>query len=76
MFTQLGNGWYEIAQLSNYADVIDGAGGTQNNMNTATAWQNTPDESNLIGRAVYNRMYELLQTDAYEYMHALSALAP
>ena len=76
MFTQLGNGWYEIAQLSNYADVIDGAGGTQNNMNTATAWQNTPDESNLIGRAVYNRMYELLQTDAYEYIHALSALAP
>lgn len=76
MFTQIGDGWYEIAQQNDYTDVISAAGGTQNNFNTASAWQTEPSLSNVLEHDVYVRMDELLQTNAIEYLHALTALAP
>lgn len=76
MFTQIGNGWYEIAQQNDFNDVINAAGGTQNNLNTAFAWQTEPSELNVLEHDVYIRMDELLQTNAIDYLHALTALAP
>ena len=76
-FTKIGNGWYEINQTGNYSDVIKIYGGTQNNQNTAAAWhQQGPMLENNTGRAVYNRMNALMQTDGIAYVHALTALAP
>lgn len=76
MFTQIGDGWYEVAQQNDFNDVIRAAGGTQNNLNTAFAWQDEPSEANFLEHEVYVRMDELLQTNAIEYLHALTALAP
>ena len=74
-FIGLGDGWYEIAQYSNFNNIIREYGGTENNLNTASAWQNEPD-TNGMERVIYTRMNELLQTNAIEYIHALTALAP
>ncbi len=75
-FEKLGGGWYEISQTSDFSDVIMETGGTQNNLNTATAWRIEPPTSQIIEHAVYERINSLLQTDAIGYIHALTALAP
>lgn len=76
MFTQAGNGWYEIAKQNDFYDVINGAGGTQNNIRTAAAWQNEPALPNSLEYDVYAKMDALLQTDALSYIQSLTALAP
>lgn len=76
MFTQIGDGWYEIAQQNDYTDVINDAGGTQNNLNTAAVWILEPPATKGLEHEIYVRMNELLQTDAVEYIRALTALAP
>ena len=75
-FMQVGNGWYALTQVAEFDDVIRNSGGTQNNLNTAGAWQNAPDATQTTGHALYNRLIALLQTNPTEYIHALSALAP
>lgn len=75
-FSQMGNGWYSVSSIAEYDDIIRDAGGTQNNMNTATAWQDAPPASHATEHELYMQMNALLQTDAAGYVRALSALAP
>lgn len=75
-FLKIGNGWYEVIPESTFLDVIRGAGGNQNNENTAIAWQEVPSSDNTSADEVYERLNELVQLDAIGYVHALTALAP
>lgn len=75
-FVKAGDGWYEVMPESTFIDVIRNAGGTQNNENTAIAWQNAPTGNDISADAVYERLDELVQLDAIGYIHALTALAP
>lgn len=75
-FSQIGNGWYVVESVAEYDDIIRDMGGTQNNINTATAWQDAPPASHTTGRELYLQMNALLQTNAIGYIRALSALAP
>lgn len=76
LFTQIGNGWYEVAPENDFNDVIDAVGGTENNKNTASAWQNEPLVLNVLEHDIYIRMNELLQFNAIDYIKALTAVAP
>lgn len=76
-FTQLGDGWYEVHTANSYIDVIKESGGSQNNENTATAWQRDPSNSNgELSHQVYEELDYLVQSNAIEYIKALTALAP
>lgn len=75
-FVKAGDGWYEVMPESTFIDVIRNAGGTQNNENTAIAWQNAPTDNDISADEVYERLDELVQLDAIGYIHALTALAP
>lgn len=76
-FLKLGNGWYEISPTGDsFADVITDNGGTENNVRTAAAWQTTTDPVSQLKHAIYLQMNVLVQTNAKEYIRALSALAP
>ncbi len=75
-FIKLGNGWYEVVEASSILDVIKNAGGTQNNENTALGWQDMLLTDNSVTNEVYEKLNELVQLDAVEYIKALTALAP
>ena len=76
-FTQLGDGWYEVKQSQTYRDVIEKSGGTQNNQNTATAWQTDPSPTQSgTAHAIYEELDMLVQNNGDEYVQALTALAP
>lgn len=75
-FIKLGNGWYEVVEASSILDVIKNAGGTQNNENTALGWQDMSLTDNSVTNEVYEKLNELVQLDAIEYIRALTALAP
>ncbi len=74
-FISLGNGWYEISKVANYVDIVNQAGGDVNNINTANAWQTDPEE---IGPAhdMYVELDTLAQNNSYNFVHALTAIAP
>lgn len=75
-FIKIGDGWYEITQSGDYTDVINNYGGTQNNSNTAAAWQNEPKFIDSTEHEIFDRMNTLMQTDGVGYIRALTALAP
>lgn len=75
-FVKLGNGWYEVLQESTFLDIIRLSGGSQNNENTAISWQTVPIGEGEIANEVYELLDLLVQTDAGEYIKALTALAP
>lgn len=74
-FTALGNGWYEISQTETYADVVAKAGGSQNNQNTAQAWETDPASAG-PSYEMYLELDALAQNDGSAFVQALTALAP
>lgn len=75
-FLKLGNGWYEVLQESTFLDVIRESGGSLNNENTAISWQDMSGIDSDVAVAVSNLLDALVQTNAPEYIKALTALAP
>lgn len=76
-FSQLTDGWYEIKAKNDIKEDIEEEGGTQDNQDTADAWQDAPAfSSNELTYQVYERLNFLYQNDIEAYISALTALAP
>ncbi len=74
-FSALGNGWYEIAQTSSFTDVVTKEGGSQNNQNTAQAWETDPAQSG-PAHDMFIELDALAQNNGADFVKALTALAP
>lgn len=76
-FSQLTDGWYEIKPKKDIKEDIEEEGGTEDNQDTADAWQDAPAfSSNELTYQVYERLNYLYQNDMDAYLNALTALAP
>lgn len=76
-FEYAGNGKYTVSSLSTASGVSAQAGGTINNQNAASAWNDAADFAVLTsGAATADHLIGLAQNDANAYNNALTAIAP
>lgn len=73
--TKTESGKYKIAYTASSTDVIEEAGGTQNNINTGEAWDNVGEVSGAAAE-VKSVLNDLSQHNAKGYVDALTNLAP